>query len=128
MSFCRTVQFEVLAHLPRHVSRSQFAKHPFAAPMILMLVLCCTYSFNLGQKLHSNLFHHRGELMIMATSTFDKNIYIDDAAADVLIGLLNKPAPPRPDLSGKFRELTEEDDRCCLQNLLARMSEKNSKK
>jgi hypothetical protein len=64
----------------------------------------------------------------MATTTFDKRIVIDDKAADVMIALLNKPAPPRPDISGKFRELTEEDDRCCLQNRLARISEKKSKK
>ena len=51
----------------------------------------------------------------MATSTFYKNIIIDDAAADVMIALLNKPAPPRPDISGKFRELTEEDWEICLQ-------------
>jgi hypothetical protein len=31
----------------------------------------------------------------MATSTFDKRIIIDDAAADVLIELLKEPAPPR---------------------------------
>jgi hypothetical protein len=63
----------------------------------------------------------------MATSTFDKRIIVDDKAADVLIALLNKPAPPRPDISGKFRELTEEDDRCCLQNRSARMSAKKLK-
>jgi hypothetical protein len=63
----------------------------------------------------------------MATSTFDKRIIIDDAAADVLIGLLNKPVPPYPEVSGKFRWLTEEDDRCFLQNRLARMSAEKSK-
>jgi hypothetical protein len=36
----------------------------------------------------------------MATSTFDKRIVIDNAAADVLIALLNKPAPPYPDING----------------------------
>ena len=51
----------------------------------------------------------------MATSTFYKNIVIDDATADVMIALLNKPAPPRPNISGKFRELTEEDWKLCLQ-------------
>ena len=64
----------------------------------------------------------------MATTTFDKRIIIDDHAADVLIALLDRPAPPRPDISGKCRELTEEDDRCCLQNHLARTLVKNSKK
>ena len=54
----------------------------------------------------------------MATTTFDKEIIIDDKAADVMIALLNKPVPPRPDISGKFRMLTEEDDKCCLQNHL----------
>jgi len=51
----------------------------------------------------------------MATSTFYKNIVIDDAAADVMIALLNKPVQPRPDISGKFRELTAEDWELCLQ-------------
>lgn len=64
----------------------------------------------------------------MATTTFDKRIIIDDKAADVLIALLDKPAPPRPDISGKFRKLTEEDDRCCLQNHSARILEKESRK
>jgi hypothetical protein len=63
----------------------------------------------------------------MATSTFDKEIIIDDAAADVLIALLKEPAPPYPDVSGKFRWLTEEDDRCFLQNRSARMSAEKSK-
>jgi len=62
----------------------------------------------------------------MATSTFDKRIVIGDEAADVLIGLLNKPAPPRPDLTGKFRELTEEDIECCLRNRSVRLSKQNS--
>ena len=64
----------------------------------------------------------------MATTTFDKRIIIDDAAADVMIALLDKPAPPLPDISSKFRTITEEDDECCLQNYLARTSAKNSKK
>lgn len=63
----------------------------------------------------------------MATTTFDKQIIIDDQAADVMISLLNKPAPPRPDISGRFRELTEEDDRCFLQNHLARLSARKQK-
>ena len=58
----------------------------------------------------------------MATTTFDKRIIIGDEAADRLIAALRKPAPPRPDLAGKYRILTEEDDRCCLQNRLARAS------
>jgi len=52
----------------------------------------------------------------MATSTFYKNIVIDDAAADVMIALLNKPAPPVPDTSGKIRMLTEKDWELCLQH------------
>ena len=51
----------------------------------------------------------------MATATFYKNIVIDDAAVDAMIALLNKPVPPRPDISGKFRMLTEEDWELCLQ-------------
>ncbi|MDR2615964.1 MAG: hypothetical protein LBC28_05225 [Oscillospiraceae bacterium] len=59
----------------------------------------------------------------MATSTFDKRIIIDDKAADVLIALLKKPAPPRPDISGKFREITEEDWKCFLQKHSVKQSE-----
>jgi hypothetical protein len=59
----------------------------------------------------------------MATSTFDKRIIIDDAAADVLIGLLNKPAPPYTDISGKFHEITEEEWKCFLQKHSAKQSE-----
>jgi hypothetical protein len=59
----------------------------------------------------------------MATSTFDKRIIIDDAAADVLIGLLNKPVPPYTDISGKFSEITEEDMECYRRARLARSSE-----
>ena len=60
----------------------------------------------------------------MATTTFDKRIVIDDSAADVMIALLDKPVLPRPNISGRFRELTEDDDKCCLQNHLARTSAK----
>jgi hypothetical protein len=51
----------------------------------------------------------------MATTTFNKAIYIDDAAADVLIALLNEPAPPRPEASGIYRDATEEDWKCFMQ-------------
>jgi hypothetical protein len=58
----------------------------------------------------------------MATSTFDKRIIIDDKAADVLIGLLNKPTPPRPEASG-IRWATEEDWKCFLQKHSAKQPE-----
>ncbi|MDR1329125.1 MAG: hypothetical protein LBK23_05955 [Oscillospiraceae bacterium] len=64
----------------------------------------------------------------MATSTFDKRIIIDDAAADVLIELLKEPAPPRPDASKIYRELTKEDIECCLRNRSARLLKQNSRK
>jgi hypothetical protein len=64
----------------------------------------------------------------MATSTFDKRIIIDEEAADRLIAVLKKPAPPRPDCSGRFRMLTEEDIKCCLQNRSARLSKQDSQK
>ncbi|GHS88291.1 hypothetical protein AGMMS49957_09540 [Synergistales bacterium] len=64
----------------------------------------------------------------MATSTFDKRIIIDDEAADRLIAILNKPAPLRPDVSGKFRELTEEDWKCCLQRRSERLLALNENK
>jgi hypothetical protein len=66
-------------------------------------------------------------MILMATSTFDKRIIIDDEAADVLIALLQKPAPPRPDVSKFFRELTGEDDRCFLQNRLRHLSAQKQK-
>jgi hypothetical protein len=62
----------------------------------------------------------------MAASTFDKRIIIDDAAADVLIGLLNKPVPPYPKTSG-IRWATEEDDKCFLQKHSEKLSRRNSK-
>jgi len=71
---------------------------------------------------------NRKEDKIMATSTFDKRIIIDDEAADVLISLLKKPAPPRPDISGKFRELTKEDWKCFLQRRSAKLLEQSKKK
>jgi hypothetical protein len=40
--------------------------------------------------------------------------------------VLKKPAPPRPDGAGKFRMLTEEDIKCCLQNRSAHLSKQNS--
>ncbi|MCL2053506.1 MAG: hypothetical protein FWG90_03565 [Oscillospiraceae bacterium] len=60
----------------------------------------------------------------MATSTFYKNIVIDDAAADRLIEILNKPAPPRPDISGNYKILDGDELKCFLQ----RLSEKSSRK
>ena len=62
----------------------------------------------------------------MATSTFYKNIVIDDAAADVLIALLDKPVPPLPDISGKFRMATDEDDEMFLRNYNKRLSERKN--
>jgi len=38
----------------------------------------------------------------MATSTFDKNIVIDQEAAERLAEILTQPAPPRPDLGEGF--------------------------
>jgi len=64
----------------------------------------------------------------MATSTFDKRIVIGDEAADVLIGLLNKPAPPRPDISKFYSETTEEDMECFRRARSARLSEQKTKK
>ncbi|MCL2387726.1 MAG: hypothetical protein FWC89_09305 [Defluviitaleaceae bacterium] len=63
----------------------------------------------------------------MATTTFDKRIIIDDSAADVLIALLKKPVPPRPNTNGKIRELTEEDLQCYLQHHSERLSVQTQK-
>lgn len=63
----------------------------------------------------------------MATTTFDKRIIIDDAAADVMIALLDKPAPPRPNTNGMFMELTEEDWKCYLQHRSVKLSGQTKK-
>jgi hypothetical protein len=59
----------------------------------------------------------------MATSTFDKRIVIGDEAADRLIAVLNAPAPPRPDVSGVYRMVTEEDIECYRRARSDRLSE-----
>lgn len=64
----------------------------------------------------------------MATSTFDKNIYIDNAAADVLVRVLSEPALPRPDVSRFHSETTEEDMECFRRARLARLSKQSTKK
>jgi hypothetical protein len=61
----------------------------------------------------------------MATTTFDKRIIIGDEAADVLIALLNKPAPPRPKPSG-IRWATEEDWKCFIQKHSEKQSEQKT--
>ena len=43
----------------------------------------------------------------MATSTFSKTIYINKEAAERLADVLEKPAPPRPDLGKDFWEENE---------------------
>jgi len=63
----------------------------------------------------------------MATTTFDKRIIIDDKAADVMIGLLDKPVPPRPNTSGRFKEPTKEDWQCYLQHRSEQLSEQTKK-
>lgn len=58
----------------------------------------------------------------MATSTFYKRIIIDDAAADVMIALLDKPAPPHPNTTDLIRELTEKDWQCYFQRRSEKLS------
>jgi len=43
----------------------------------------------------------------MATTTFDKNIVLDEAAAKRLAEILAQPAPPRPKLEDNFWEENE---------------------
>ena len=43
----------------------------------------------------------------MATTTFDKNIEIDQSAAERLVKILSKPALPRPKLDDRFWEDNE---------------------
>ena len=43
----------------------------------------------------------------MATSTFDKDIVLDQAAAERLAEILSKPAPPPPDLGEGFWQENE---------------------
>ena len=40
----------------------------------------------------------------MATSTFSKTIYLDQAAAERLVEMLEKPAPPLPEVDKGFWE------------------------
>jgi len=47
------------------------------------------------------------EVREMATTTFDKNIVLDEAAAKKLAELLAQPAPPRPELEDEFWEENE---------------------
>jgi hypothetical protein len=61
----------------------------------------------------------------MATTTFDKRIVIDDEAADRLIAVLNKPAPPRPK-QDTIRWVTEEDMECYRRARSARLSEQKT--
>jgi hypothetical protein len=63
----------------------------------------------------------------MATATFDKRIIIDEEAADRLIAVLNKPAALRPDVSGKFKEFTEDEWRCFLQKHSEKLSAQGTK-
>jgi hypothetical protein len=63
----------------------------------------------------------------MATTTFDKRIVIDEEAADRLIAVLNKPAPPRPKASG-IRWMTEEDWKCFMLRRSAKSQEQNENK
>jgi hypothetical protein len=62
----------------------------------------------------------------MATSTFDKRIVIGEEAADRLIAVLNAPAPPRPDVSGVFRMMTEEDWECFRRRHSEKLSEQKT--
>jgi hypothetical protein len=43
----------------------------------------------------------------MATTTFDKKIVLDEAAATKLAEILTKPAPPRPEMDEHFWEENE---------------------
>jgi hypothetical protein len=63
----------------------------------------------------------------MTTTIFDKEIFIDEEAADRLIALLNKPAPLRPDINGIAKEITEEEWRCFLQKHSEKLSAQNTK-
>ena len=50
----------------------------------------------------------------MATTTFDRNITLDQAAADRLAEILSQPAPPRPKLDENFWEENERKLEECL--------------
>jgi len=43
----------------------------------------------------------------MATTTFEKTIFLDQEAAERLAEILEQPVPPRPDLGEKFWEDNE---------------------
>jgi uncharacterized protein (DUF1778 family) len=43
----------------------------------------------------------------MATTTFEKTIYLDQSAADRLAEILEQPAPPKPNLGENFWQENE---------------------
>ena len=43
----------------------------------------------------------------MATTTFDKNIILDQTAAERLVEILKEPPPPRPKMGEDFWEENE---------------------
>jgi uncharacterized protein (DUF1778 family) len=43
----------------------------------------------------------------MATTTFDKNIVLDETSAAKLVEILSQPVPPRPELGEQFWEENE---------------------
>ena len=45
----------------------------------------------------------------MATTTFYKNIVIDESAAERLVEILSQPAPPRPDFEDGFWKKNEKE-------------------
>ena len=46
-------------------------------------------------------------MIFVATTTFEKTIYLDQSAADRLAEILEQPAPPRPNLGENFWQQNE---------------------
>jgi hypothetical protein len=75
----------------------KFRKGVFAKTLLALLYFCAC-----SGVMHSTVIAN-GAKQRSATTTFDKRIIIDDKAADVLIGLLGKPAPTSAANSGISR-------------------------
>jgi hypothetical protein len=60
-------------------------------------------------ELRQDYYALRKEVNDMATSTFDKNITLDETAAKRLAEILAQPAPPRPNLGEDFWEKNKKE-------------------
>ena len=81
----------------RHVPNENDLRVASEHTMIMLHPQCQTVKAIEGHNLSE------GEIN-MATTTFEKTIYLDQAAAERLAEILEKPAPPRPKINETFWE------------------------